>query len=146
MAVTYWLSNVSGGKASTYLPGSRALPAGVDVTSPESASDGKASPVELLAAALSSSFAMVLSQMLAEAGNPPETLDVTARLNFLPGEGVQQASLNVVGRVPGFDQAQFEQAVFGVGKRCPISGALGDIDIFFELPTLDPTPWPGAPG
>ena len=39
-------------------------------------SDGKTSPEELIAAAHSSCFSMALSHGLAEAGTPPEHLDV----------------------------------------------------------------------
>ena len=53
---------------------------GFDVTWPSRAeeADGKTSPEELIAAAHSSCFSMALSNGLAKAGTPPDTLDTTA--------------------------------------------------------------------
>jgi lipoyl-dependent peroxiredoxin len=95
-------------------------------------SDGKTSPEELVAAAHSSCFAMALSHELGEAGNPPERLDVssTVTLDLVDGNPtVTTSKLTVRGRVPGIDQAGFEAAAQGAGKNCPISRALGGVDI-----------------
>jgi osmotically inducible protein OsmC len=95
-------------------------------------SDGKTSPEELVAAAHSSCFAMALSNELGEAGNPPERLDVTSTVTLDLVDGaptVTTSKLTVRGRVPGIDQAGFEAAAQGAGKNCPISRALGGVDI-----------------
>jgi lipoyl-dependent peroxiredoxin len=86
-------------------------------------SEGKTSPEELIAAAHSSCFAMALSHGLTEAGHQPEHLDVTSELT-------------VTGRVPGIDQATFEQAAADAGKGCPISRALAGVEITVNA-TLD---------
>jgi lipoyl-dependent peroxiredoxin len=95
-------------------------------------SDGKTSPEELIAAAHSSCFSMALAHGLTEAGNAPEHLDVTAKvaLDLVDGAPtVTTSELTVSGRVPGIDQAAFEQAASDAGKNCPISRALAGVQI-----------------
>ena len=99
-------------------------------------SDGKTSPEELIAAAHSSCYAMALSHELGEAGNPPERLDVTSVVTLDEVDGaptVTTSTLTVRGRVPGLDQAGFEQAAQAAGKGCPISGALkGNVEVLVD--------------
>jgi lipoyl-dependent peroxiredoxin len=93
-------------------------------------SDGKTSPEELIAAAHSSCYSMALSLALDEAGSPPERLDVTATVTFVPGEGVTASKLAVRARVPGIDQAGLDSAIEAANAGCPVSGALkGNVDI-----------------
>jgi lipoyl-dependent peroxiredoxin len=95
-------------------------------------SDGKTSPEELIAAAHSSCFSMALSNGLSEAGNAPEHLDVTAKVTLDLKDGaptVTTSELTVKGRVPGVDQAGFEEAAQEAGKNCPISRALAGVQI-----------------
>jgi len=75
-------------------------------------SDGKTSPEELIAAAHASCYSMALSHGLGEAGTPPEHLDVAAKVTLDLVNGaptVTRSELTVTGRVPGVDQATFEQ-------------------------------------
>ena len=91
------------------------------------------SPEELLAGAHSACFNMALSAALAKAGNPPERLETSATVTFVAGEGVKSSQIVVRGRVPGIDQAAFEEAARGAGEGCPISGALkGNVEITVE--------------
>ncbi|HXO06408.1 MAG TPA: OsmC family peroxiredoxin [Solirubrobacteraceae bacterium] len=95
-------------------------------------SDGKTSPEELVAAAHSSCFSMALANGLTEAGNAPEHLDVTSKVTLDLVDGVPTVTtseLTVTGRVPGVDQAAFEQAAGDAGKNCPISRALAGVQI-----------------
>jgi lipoyl-dependent peroxiredoxin len=96
-------------------------------------SDGKTSPEELVAAAHASCFSMALSHELAEAGNTADRLEVssTVTLDLVDGAPtVTSSKLTVRGKVPGIDQAAFEEAAQGAGKNCPISRALSvDIDV-----------------
>ena len=85
---------------------------------------GKTSPEELIAAAHASCFSMALSLTLAKAGNPPEQLDTSATVTFVPGKGITTSALTVVGRVPGIDEAAFEEAAKSAADGCPVSGAL----------------------
>jgi len=76
---------------------------------------------------------MALSGGLSKAGNTPERLEASTTVTFVPGEGVKSSRFVVSGRVPGIDQAAFEQAAQGAGENCPISQALkGNIEIEVE--------------
>src|SRR4029453_18219419 len=54
-------------------------------------SEGKTSPEELIAAAHSSCFSMALANVLAQGGNPPESLYVTSTVTFDSGQGTIRA-------------------------------------------------------
>jgi osmotically inducible protein OsmC len=95
-------------------------------------SGGKTSPEELIAAAHSSCFSMALSNELGEGGNAPEQLEVTAKVTLDMKDGaptVTTSELTVTGKVPGIDQAGFEQAAQNAAKNCPISRALAGVEI-----------------
>jgi len=95
-------------------------------------SEGKTSPEELIAAAHSSCFSMALAHGLTQAGNQPEHLEVSAKVTLDERDGaptVTSSELTVSGRVPGIDQAAFAQAADDAGKNCPISRALGGVQI-----------------
>ena len=98
--------------------------------------DGRTSPEELVAAAHASCFAMALSHGLAEAGTPPQRLEVSAAVTFdrVPdGWGVVSSDLKVRGVVPGIDDAGFRQAAEDAKDGCPISQALkGNVKLSVE--------------
>ena len=95
--------------------------------------EGRTSPEELLAAAHASCFAMALSGGLARAGTPPEHMHVSAEVTFdKVGEKwtVTSSALDVVGVVPGLDEAGFDAAAQEAKEGCPISRALaGNVEI-----------------
>ena len=90
-------------------------------------SGGLTSPEELIAAAHASCFSMALSHGLAEGGTPPEKLDTSATVTFVPGEGVTRIALTVRGTVPGLDQGAFVEAAEGAKENCPLSKALAAV-------------------
>src|SRR5438876_1124343 len=90
-------------------------------------SDGKTSPEELLAAAHAGCYAMAFSHALAQAGTPVERLTVDATCTFEQVGGgfkVSTMVLDVRGKVPGLDQAGFEQTAQQAEQGCPVSNAL----------------------
>ena len=82
------------------------------------------SPEELIAAAHAACFSMALSAGLSRAGTPPEELNTSATVTFQPGEGITKIALTVEGRVPGIDDAAFQEAANGAKANCPVSKAL----------------------
>ena len=95
--------------------------------------EGKTSPEELIAAAHAACFAMALSHGLAQAGSPPEELETSATVTFVPGTGITASHLTVVGRVPGLDEAAFEAAAQQAKDGCPVSGALaGNVELTLD--------------
>ena len=94
---------------------------------------GKTSPEELLAAAHASCFSMALSLGLAKAGTPPERLETSATVTFVPGTGITKSALSVVGRVPGIDEDAFRAAADAAKDGCPVSGALkGNVELSLD--------------
>src|SRR5437867_13149653 len=68
---------------------------------------GRTSPEELIAAAHASCYSMALSHALAQDGTPPDRLDTSATVTFVPGTGITKVALRVRGRVPDIDEAGF---------------------------------------
>ena len=93
--------------------------------------DGKTSPEELIAAAHASCFAMAFSNTLAEQGNEPEELNISAVCTFDADQlKVTTMVLDVSGRVPGLDAEGFQNAADQAEQVCPVSNALrGNVDI-----------------
>jgi osmotically inducible protein OsmC len=85
----------------------------------------KTSPEELIAAAHAACFSMALSNGLAKSGTPPESLAVSAVVTFVPGTGITSSALDVVGTVPGIEEAGFREAAEDAKENCPVSKALG---------------------
>jgi osmotically inducible protein OsmC len=94
---------------------------------------GQTSPEELLAAAHASCFSMQLSVGLDRAGTPPDHLHVSATVTFdKVGDAwsVTSSQLDVVGVVPGLDDAGFHAAALAARDGCPISRALaGNVEL-----------------
>jgi osmotically inducible protein OsmC len=110
------------------------------VSRAQDADRSQTNPEELIAGAHSTCFAMAFSNVLSQQGNPPESLDVKARVTLdRAGEGfaITESELTVTGVVPGIDQAGFEEAARTAEQACPVSNALrGNVDIVLKV-TLD---------
>jgi osmotically inducible protein OsmC len=89
--------------------------------------DGRTSPEELIAAAHAACFSMALSNGLAKAGTPAETLETSATVTFVPGTGITKVALRVRGRVPGLDEAGFVAEAETAKENCPVSRALAAV-------------------
>ena len=97
-------------------------------------SDSVTTPEELIAAAHSSCYSMALSHALAGNGTPPESLNTSAAVTFVPGTGITGSHLTVRAVVPGLDAEKFAELAEGAKAGCPVSQALAGIEI-----TLDAT-------
>jgi osmotically inducible protein OsmC len=93
----------------------------------EDESAGLTSPEELIAAAHAACFSMALSHGLAGSGTPPDKLDTSATVAFVPGTGITKIALTVRGTVPGIDEAAFVEAAEGARMNCPVSKALASV-------------------
>ena len=133
-AEAVWEGSLMEGSGTITSTGSGALPElPVTWASRAESPDGRTSPEELIAAAHAACFAMALSHALAEAGNPPERLDTSATVTFVPGTGITKAALTVRGRVPGIDEGAFQEAAEGAKEGCPVSGALkGNVELTLD--------------
>ncbi len=136
-ATTVWEGDLPHGRGTTRAASGALAEVEVTWAARTERVQGTTSPEELLAAAHASCFCMALSSGLGKAGNPPERLEASATVTFVPGEGVKSSKIVVSGRVPGLDQAGFEEAARGAGENCPISQALkGNVEITVQA-TLD---------
>jgi osmotically inducible protein OsmC len=128
-ATATWQGSLTDGQGTITQTGSGAL-GNLPITwaARTESSDGKTSPEELLAAAQAACFAMAFSLGLTKAGATPESLQVNAVCTFdrKPEGGwkVGTMTINVQGRVPGIDPAEFTRIADETGQGCPISGAL----------------------
>jgi lipoyl-dependent peroxiredoxin len=89
------------------------------------------SPEELIAAAHSTCFNMALSNVLAQGGTPPTSLDTRADVTFDP-PNITGIKLTVRGVVPGITAEQFEAAAQDARKNCPVSKAITGTTITLE--------------
>src|SRR5687768_7467846 len=86
-------------------------------------------PEELIAAAHAGCFAMQFSHFLAENGTTAEKLEAKAVVTLIPGTGITQSALTVVGTVPGISAEKFKELAEKAKTICPVSNALGAIKI-----------------
>jgi lipoyl-dependent peroxiredoxin len=87
---------------------------------------GLTSPEELIAAAHAACFSMAFSSGLTKAGTPPDRLEVSATVTFVPGTGITTSALEVTGVVPEISEEAFVAAAEDAKENCPVSGALKD--------------------
>jgi lipoyl-dependent peroxiredoxin len=90
-----------------------------------------ANPEQLIAAAHASCFSMALSNMLAEAGTPVDSVktDATVTLRMVDGvPTITTIALKTVGSVPGLDEEGFKKAAADAKAGCPVSRALAGVD------------------
>ena len=87
--------------------------------------DGKGTnPEELLAAAHAGCFTMALSAQLGEAKLIPESLETTCTISLEKGAqgfAITESHLELRAKVPGANQAAFDQAVANAKAGCPVS-------------------------
>ena len=89
-------------------------------------------PEELVAAAHAGCFSMALSAGLGKAGITPNRISTEAKVNFEKvGDGFSITRIDLVteGDVPGIDEATFLEHAENAKKGCPISRALGAVEI-----------------
>jgi osmotically inducible protein OsmC len=93
--------------------------------------DGPGSnPEQLIAAAHAACFSMALSNLLAQAGTPPESVHTDATVTLRPVDGtptITKIALVTVGRVPGLDESAFVEHAQAAKAGCPVSRALAGV-------------------
>src|SRR6476646_8489081 len=89
-----------------------------------------ANPEQLIGAAHAACFSMALSNMLAEAGTPPESVRTEAVVGIRQIDGVPTIAtiaLTTVGRVPGIDESAFAEHAEAAKAGCLVSRALAGV-------------------
>lgn len=131
-ATTSWQGSLFEGSGKVALESSNQGPFAVDWKARSEGSSSVTTPEELIAAAHASCFSMALSAALAQNGTPPENLEATASVTFIPGKGISGSHLNVNAVVPGISAVDFDRIADEAKQNCPVSAALAGIDITLE--------------
>lgn len=89
-------------------------------------------PEELLAAAHAGCFSMALSAALSEAGFVPESVETVAH-DVLNPDGdefkIGSVHLHTRAQVPDIEEVKFQELAENAKKGCPVSKALGNVEI-----------------
>jgi len=92
-------------------------------------------PEELIGAAHAGCFSMAFANILSKAGFSPKRIHTVAKVHLEKvGEGfkITHIDLNTRGEVSGIDQNTFLQHAEAAKKGCPVSQALGAVEIRME--------------
>ena len=131
-ATTIWLGDLTSGSGTTSLDSSDAAEFPVSWAARSEGVTGMTNPEELLGAAHSACFSMAFSNELTKAGHVPESLQVTAAVTFVPGEGITGSHLLVSAKIPGINEEDFQRIAEDAKANCPVSKALGGTPITLE--------------
>ncbi len=87
-------------------------------------------PEEIVGAAHAACFTMAFAFACEKAGIATETLDTTAKVRLAKeGEGfkIDRIALTLKAKVPGIDDAKFQQIAADAKANCPLSKALAGV-------------------
>lgn len=132
-STTLWIGDLKSGSGTISLDSSEAAEFPVTWAARTEGEVGKTNPEELLGAAHASCFAMQFSGLLAKAGTPPQSLQVTAAVTFDPdGGSILGSHLLVSAKVDGTTDEAFQNLAAEAKDTCPVSRALSGITITLE--------------
>jgi osmotically inducible protein OsmC len=131
-ATTAWKGDLTDGSGTVALQSSGIGTFDVNWKARSEGSTSVTTPEELIAAAHSACFSMAFSHALAQNGTPPESIDTTASVTFMPGTGITGSHLNVNAVVPGLSREDFDRIAADAKENCPVSQALAGIEITLE--------------
>src|SRR5690349_15630207 len=125
-ASAHWSGGLKDGK------GTISSPSGVLKNTPYSFStrfenEPGTNPEELIGAAHAGCFSMALSGQLGAAGMTAQSIDTTATVTLEKldsGFTITKIHLDVTAKIPGADQAKFDQAAKNAKEGCPVSKVL----------------------
>jgi osmotically inducible protein OsmC len=92
-------------------------------------------PEELIAAAHAGCFSMAFALALSEAGHEPDSVETTAEVHIDKDDGgfsITQSNLTTQVKVEGLSEEEFQKLADEAKKGCPVSRALGAIEISLE--------------
>jgi osmotically inducible protein OsmC len=87
-------------------------------------------PEELIAAAHAGCYTMALSGDLGRAGFTADSINTTANVAFSNSSGkwtIDSIHLDCTAKVPGLDDAKFQEIAAGTKDNCPVSRALASV-------------------
>jgi osmotically inducible protein OsmC len=128
-----WLGNFARGSG-TMSFGSGAFEGAYSAASRFEDGEGT-NPEELIAAAHAGCYSMALALGLSEAGHEPESVRTTARVSIEKDDGgfsIKRSELSSEVKVEGLDEEEFQKYADEAKQGCPVSRALGAIEISLE--------------
>lgn len=132
-ARTAWHGTVSQGTGQVELTSSGAGTFNVSFPQRVAEKAEVTSPEELIAAALSSCYAMQFSALIGEAGGTPVALEIRADVSIgadpAGGLRIPTIALTVHGEVEGLDADGFARVAHAAKETCPVSKALAGTTI-----------------
>lgn len=102
-------------------------------------SDPGTNPEQLLGAAHAACFSMALSGGLTKAGHVPDHVETVAHVtveNDGSGFSITKSHLVCEAKVPGMDDAAFQEVANEAKAGCPVSRSLKGLDITLEATLL----------
>jgi len=128
-----WKGDLKGGKG-TMKFGSGAFEGAYSFASRFEEGTGT-NPEELIGSALAGCFSMALSNELAQAGFTPESVETNANVTLETVDGaptISKIKLTAKASVPDIDNDEFQEFANGAKENCPVSKALGGVDISLD--------------
>jgi lipoyl-dependent peroxiredoxin len=125
-----WSGNLAKGEGTMSL-GSGAFEGPYSFASRFENGDGT-NPEELIAAAHAGCFSMALANVLSQAGHEPESVQTTAEVHLdKDGDGfsITRSDLTTEVKVDDLDDDEFQKHATEAKETCPVSRALGAIEI-----------------
>jgi osmotically inducible protein OsmC len=132
-----WQGDLRSGKGQVSL-GSGAYTGPYSFRSRFESGDGT-NPEELIGAAHAGCFSMALAAGLSAAGHAPERIRTAATVHIEQQDGgfaIPRIALRTEARVPGIDQAGFQEQAQAAKANCPLSKALAGTTIELEAKLL----------
>lgn len=96
-------------------------------------------PEEILGAAHAACFTMAFAFACERAGIPTEAIDTSAKVRLVKqGDGfvIDRIALTLDAKVPGIDNAKFQELAQGAKQGCPLSKALASVPEITLVATL----------
>ena len=128
-----WSGNLARGDGTMSL-GSGAFEGRYSFASRFEEGDGT-NPEELIAAAHAGCFSMALANVLSQAGHEPGSVQTTAEVHLDKDNGgfsITRSDLTTEVKADGLDDEEFQQHADEAKRTCPVSRALGAIEVSLE--------------
>jgi lipoyl-dependent peroxiredoxin len=128
-----WSGNLARGSG-TMSFGSGAFEGAYSFASRFEEGDGT-NPEELIAAAHAGCFSMQLASLLSQAGHVPDSVQTTAEIHLDKDDGgfsITRSDLAAEVKAEGLDDAELQKHAEEAERTCPVSRALGAIEIGLE--------------
>lgn len=135
-ATATWAGTLTEGQGTTTLASSGLGRFGTSWKARSEGSSSVTTPEELLGAALSACYTMAMSHALGDKNLVASSINVRAKVTFVPGEGITHIGLIVSADIPGLGADDFATLAEEVKGACPVSQALAGTTIVLEEATL----------